>query len=113
MGLLNWLSRLSSRVFASAGSSDQRPTALYLHRLFLKQVQHHVDPWPLLADMIVERMEAQGVLVSKRDRRRIEERARNNRWEGFRLKSWKWWEQPKSLTVTLTEADGQVIADRI
>ena len=106
MGLLGWLSNRFSR------APDSRRTGLYLHRFFTKEIERHVDPWPLVANLIVERLEAQGVRVSRRDRQRIEERARSGRLEGFKLRSWKWWES-RSLTVTLTEEDGQAIADRV
>lgn len=92
-----------------ADSPDTRRAGLYLHQIYLRTVEREVDPWPLVADLVIERLKAQGVRTSPEDRRVIERAFRTNRFEGLRLKA----KRSGTVTVSLTEADGEAIAGRI
>jgi hypothetical protein len=94
----------------ATGSITRRP-GTFLHRAFQRAVARRTDPWPLVADLVVERLKAQGASPTAADRRAIERAFRTNGFDVLRLKG-----KPsgaKPVKVTLTDADTNAIVGRM
>jgi hypothetical protein len=114
MRVPRWLRGLLTRVFGPAPGSVAPSTPFPLERLLNDQITHHSDPSRNIADLIVQKLAAQGVRVSKRDRRRIEESLRREHADVYSLElgSWKWWDK-RSISIDLTEDDTASLLARL
>jgi uncharacterized protein DUF5677 len=102
-----------SRLFSLQGPAAPAPSLFPLADLLETELSRQLDPWPHLADLVVDKLREQGIRVSRRDRRRIEQAMRRERWEdSIQLGSWKWWDT-RSVTVSITENDVQTIIDKL
>jgi len=68
-------------------------------------------PLQLVAQLIVEKLDAQGVTLSDRERSQLEQHLREERSGVLRLRSWKWWER-KEVTLQLTAQDSKELESR-
>ena len=114
MRVLRWLRGLLTRVFGPAPGSVRPTTPFPLERLLEDQITHHSDPWRNIADLIVQKFAAQGVRLSNRERRRIEESLRREEGDvhSIDVRSWKWWDK-RSINIDLTEDDAASLLDRL
>lgn len=96
---------------ARTGGANGRRPGIYLHQAFQAAVERWLDPWPLVADLVIERLKSQGVATSPGDRRTLEKAFRTNRFDGLRLKAEG--SRHKKITVTLTDADVEAIVGRM
>lgn len=92
---------------ATAVSPDNPRAGLRLQGILERVMERQLDPWPLVADLVIERLKAQGVSTSPGDRRAVEKAFRTSRVDTLRLKGRRSGSKP--VTVTLTEADGDAI----
>jgi hypothetical protein len=91
--------------------ADTGRAGILLERVFQRAFGRRADPWPLVADLVVERLTAQGASPSPADRRAIEKAVRTNGVRTLRIKTAR--SRGKPLTVTLTDADGDAIVGRL
>src|SRR5438034_3977804 len=90
------------------GRGGIRRAGLRLNQVLQQVIERQLDPWPLVADLVIERLRAHGVPTSPDDRRAVEKALRNSRFDTLRLKGRR--SGIKPVTVTLTEADSDAIA---
>ena len=90
------------------GRGGIRRAGLRLNQVLQQVIERRLDPWPLVADLVIERLRAHGVPTSPDDRRAVEKALRNSRFDTLRLKGRR--SGIKPVTVTLTEADSDAIA---
>jgi hypothetical protein len=84
---------------------------LFFHDLFFVQLESRLDLWPRAVDLVVKQLEAQGAVISRSQRRRIEQHLREGREDSLKVRASKWWKIEAPLSVKLAEEDVQAIVD--
>lgn len=88
-----------------------RRAGIHLHQSVQWSIESHLDPWPLAADLVIERLKGEGVPTYAQDRSTLEKAFRSYRFEGVRLRPRG--RRRKTISVSLTEAEQETAVSEV
>jgi len=69
-------------------------------------------PYKLIANIMADKIAAQGVTLTTREREKLFSHIRSQSYEVFRFRRWRWWDN-QQLKIELTAADVEAVQDRM